>query len=59
MGALAARTGISVRFLRYYEEQGLLTGLRGPRSACAFVDLLHALWLPSGSTRSPPPGCAP
>ncbi|MET7880718.1 hypothetical protein ABZS52_27805 [Micromonospora profundi] len=48
-----------MRFLRYYEEQGLLTGLRGPRSACAFVDLLHALWLPSGSTRSPPPGCAP
>jgi DNA-binding transcriptional MerR regulator len=28
IGDLAARTGVSVRSLRYYEEQGLLTSIR-------------------------------
>ncbi|MFF3855603.1 MerR family transcriptional regulator [Micromonospora sp. NPDC002575] len=31
IGELAARTGVSVRSLRYYEEQGLLTSARSPR----------------------------
>ena len=29
IGTLAARTGVSTRMLRYYEEQGLLTSRRG------------------------------
>ena len=32
IGELATRAGVSVRSLRYYEEQGLLTSLRSPRS---------------------------
>jgi DNA-binding transcriptional MerR regulator len=31
IGDLAARAGVSVRSLRYYEEQGLLTSVRSPR----------------------------
>ncbi|MFJ6660741.1 MerR family transcriptional regulator [Streptomyces sp. NPDC091377] len=30
IGALSRRTGVSVRLLRYYEEQGLLSPLRRP-----------------------------
>ncbi|WP_129842134.1 MerR family transcriptional regulator [Streptomyces sp. RFCAC02] len=30
VGDLAARTGVSVRSLRYYEEQGLLASTRSP-----------------------------
>ncbi|MCS0638629.1 MerR family transcriptional regulator [Streptomyces sp. LP05-1] len=30
IGDLAARTGVSVRSLRYYEEQGLLGSIRSP-----------------------------
>ncbi|WP_024801093.1 MerR family transcriptional regulator [Nocardia sp. BMG51109] len=30
IGELSSRTGVSVRSLRYYEEQGLLTSTRSP-----------------------------
>ncbi len=38
IGELAARTGVSVRSLRYYEEQGLLTSLRSPSGHRRYVE---------------------
>ncbi|MGV9214349.1 MerR family transcriptional regulator [Micromonospora sp. RB23] len=38
IGELASRTGVSVRSLRYYEEQGLLTSLRGPGGHRRYVE---------------------
>lgn len=38
IGELAARTGVSVRSLRYYEEQGLLTSSRSPGGHRRFTD---------------------
>ncbi|MCJ8012949.1 MerR family transcriptional regulator [Paenibacillus sp. KQZ6P-2] len=41
IGELAARTGVSVRSLRYYEQQGLLTPIRcenGYREYSAFAE---------------------
>ncbi|MFE9743317.1 MerR family transcriptional regulator [Saccharothrix saharensis] len=57
IGELAARTGVSVRSLRYYEEQGLLTSTRsaggqrhyaeGDVERVAFVQRLYAAGLSS------------
>jgi DNA-binding transcriptional MerR regulator len=38
IGDLARRTGASVRSLRYYEAQGLLTSSRSPRGHRNYVD---------------------
>jgi DNA-binding transcriptional MerR regulator len=38
IGALAARTGVSERLLRYYEEQGLLTPERLPSGYRVYDD---------------------
>ena len=38
IGELAARAGVSVRSLRYYEEQGLLTAIRSASSQRLYVD---------------------
>ncbi|MFI2710513.1 MerR family transcriptional regulator [Micromonospora sp. NPDC018662] len=38
IGELAARTGVSVRSLRYYEEQGLLTSQRSPSGHRRYVE---------------------
>ena len=38
IGDLAARTGASVRSLRYYEEQGLLTSTRNSSGQRLYVD---------------------
>ncbi|GIE27141.1 MerR family transcriptional regulator [Actinoplanes italicus] len=38
IGDLAARAGVSVRSVRYYEEQGLLTSVRSPRGQRLYGD---------------------
>lgn len=38
IGDLAARTGVSVRAIRYYEEQGLLTSVRSPSGQRHYVE---------------------
>ncbi|PZG23135.1 MerR family transcriptional regulator [Nonomuraea aridisoli] len=38
IGELAARTGVSVRSLRYYEEQGLLTSTRSHSGQRRYTD---------------------
>jgi DNA-binding transcriptional MerR regulator len=38
IGDLAARTGVSVRSLRYYEQQGLLTSSRSPSGQRHYTD---------------------
>lgn len=39
IGELAARTGVSVRSLRYYEEQGLLTSVRSSSGQRHYTDV--------------------
>jgi DNA-binding transcriptional MerR regulator len=38
IGDLAGRTGVSVRALRYYEEQGLLRSMRSPSGQRRYAD---------------------
>ncbi len=38
IGELATRAGVSVRSLRYYEEQGLLTSTRSPSGQRHYTD---------------------
>lgn len=38
IGELAARTGVSVRMLRYYEQQGLLTSARSASGQRTYSD---------------------
>ncbi|NGO72784.1 MerR family transcriptional regulator [Streptomyces boncukensis] len=38
IGELAARTGVSARSLRYYEEQGLLASTRSPSGQRHYAD---------------------
>ncbi|WP_089021442.1 MerR family transcriptional regulator [Micromonospora coriariae] len=59
IGELAARTGVSVRALRYYEEQELLIGARSsggqrhyPDSAVDRVDLIQMLYAAGLSSRT-------
>ena len=39
IGELARRAGVSVRSLRYYEEQGLLTSTRSPSGQRHYTDV--------------------
>jgi len=59
IGELAARTGVSVRALRYYEEQQLLTSERSPsgqrhyrESAVDQVELVQQLYAAGLSSRT-------
>ncbi|MER0242920.1 MerR family transcriptional regulator [Streptomyces sp. HSW2009] len=59
IGELAARTGVSVRALRYYEEQHLLTSLRSPsgqrqyaEAAIARVALIQCLYAAGLSSKT-------
>lgn len=59
IGELAARTGVSVRALRYYEEQNLLTSERGnsshrryPESAVDRVQLIQQLYTAGLTSRT-------
>ncbi|UED83006.1 MerR family transcriptional regulator [Streptomyces profundus] len=59
VGELAARTGVSVRALRYYEEQNLLAAERSPRgqrhypeSAVDRVQLIQQLYAAGLSSRT-------
>ncbi|MCQ8191117.1 MerR family transcriptional regulator [Streptomyces rugosispiralis] len=47
IGELATRTGVSVRALRYYEEQGLLTSERSPSGQRRYADSAvdRVLWI--------------
>ncbi|WP_413101386.1 MerR family transcriptional regulator [Streptomyces sp. Inha503] len=47
IGELAARTGVSVRALRYYEEQRLLTSERSPSGQRHYADAAvgRVLWI--------------
>ncbi|GAA2317845.1 MerR family transcriptional regulator [Streptomyces violaceusniger] len=47
IGQLAARTGVSVRALRYYEEQGLLTSERSPSGQRHYAETAveRVLWI--------------
>ncbi|MET8645055.1 MerR family transcriptional regulator [Streptomyces sp. NPDC057746] len=57
IGKVAARAGVSVRALRYYEEQGLVVAARGPGDQreysesdverVKFIQLLYSAGLPS------------
>ncbi|MGY0020372.1 MerR family transcriptional regulator [Streptomyces sp. cg35] len=59
IGELAARTGVSVRALRYYEEQHLLTADRStsgqrhyPESAVDRIELIQQLYAAGLSSRT-------
>lgn len=59
IGELAARTGVSVRALRYYEEQRLLTAERSPsgqrhypESAVERIELIQQLYTAGLSSRT-------
>lgn len=59
IGDLSARTGVSIRSLRYYEEQGLLTAVRSggnqrhyPDDAVERVGLIQDLFAANLSSRT-------
>lgn len=47
IGELASRAGVSVRSLRYYEEQGLLTSIRSTSGQRHYTDdeLQRVIWI--------------